>query len=116
MGRRRSWIKAESHRTRDKRIYETKTEIRERILLVKGAKCVRCGEIDLSLLQFHHIDPTTKLKNVTEFISSYHWNPTWENWNKLVREVNKCVVLCKKCHTEYHQGIWTMDIKGIVQR
>lgn len=45
------------------------------------------------LLEFDHIDPTTKLYNVCD-ISHY-------SWDVIQTEIDKCRVLCKPCHTEH---------------
>lgn len=55
--------------------------------------CVKCGESRLYLIQFHHIDPSTKLFNITEGGS--------KNRN-IKEEVKKCVCLCSNCHDEFH--------------
>lgn len=55
--------------------------------------CVKCGESRLYLIQFHHIDPATKLFNITEGGS--------KNRN-INEEVKKCVCLCSNCHDEFH--------------
>lgn len=109
----RSRKEAKRSRYADKPVYETTAEIRKRILLVKGAKCVRCGETEERLLEFHHVDHTTKVTTVADMISRYHWLPTWDNWDRLVREVHKCIILCRECHVKYHQGKWTYDPRGI---
>ena len=55
--------------------------------------CAKCGESRLYLIQFHHIDPLTKLFNITEGGSK----------NKNIKEeVKKCVCLCSNCHDEFH--------------
>ena len=55
--------------------------------------CFKCGESRLYLIQFHHIDPSTKLFNITEGGSK----------NKNINEeVKKCVCLCSNCHDEFH--------------
>lgn len=55
--------------------------------------CEKCGEQRLYLIQFHHIDPKTKLFNITEGGS--------KNRN-IEQEVKKCVCLCSNCHDEFH--------------
>lgn len=55
--------------------------------------CCKCGESRLYLIQFHHIDPTTKLFNITEGGS--------RNRN-IEEEAKKCVCLCSNCHDEFH--------------
>lgn len=55
--------------------------------------CVKCGESRPWVIQFHHIDPSTKLFNITEG-GSKHKN--------IQEEVKKCVCLCSNCHDEFH--------------
>lgn len=55
--------------------------------------CVKCGEDRPWVIQFHHIDPSTKVFNITEGGS--------KNKN-IVDEVKKCVCLCSNCHDEFH--------------
>ena len=55
-----------------------------------GKCCEWCGStVDLEL---HHIDPSTKLGH-----------NIW-SWSEKARknEIAKCIVLCKKCHHDYH--------------
>lgn len=55
--------------------------------------CAKCGESRLYVIQFHHIDPSTKSFNITEGGSK----------NKdIEQEVKKCVCLCSNCHDEFH--------------
>jgi hypothetical protein len=55
--------------------------------------CVKCGESRLYVIQFHHIDPKTKLFNITEGGSKYR---------NIEEESKKCVCLCSNCHDELH--------------
>ena len=60
--------------------------------------CVCCGESDISCLDFHHLDPTTKeLKGDVAF---------YKNWaiSHVEQEIAKCVVLCSNCHRKLHAG------------
>lgn len=56
--------------------------------------CQKCGDSRLYLIQFHHIDPKTKLFEVSK--SGSH---TIED---IEQEVKKCVCLCSNCHDEFH--------------
>lgn len=56
-----------------------------------GNKCVECGGIDQ--LHFDHIDPSTKVENISTAIMTKCWS-----WNKLAVELDKCQLLCKECH------------------
>jgi len=73
-------------------------ELKEKLVRYKGGKCVLCGYNKyLSALEFHHKDPLKK-----EFtISSYNSI----NFEKVRKEVDKCELLCNRCHTEIHEDI-----------
>lgn len=65
-----------------------------------GGKCIICGYSKCkAALDFHHIDPTQKDFSLGAARGSII------NWNKLVEEVKKCVILCANCHREIHEGV-----------
>lgn len=53
--------------------------------------CVHCGETDPIVLEFNHIDPSTK----KDLVSKLSHQGTME---ELVAEIEKCEVLCANCH------------------
>lgn len=58
-------------------------------------KCSRCGySTCLSALDFHHCDDTTKEKGIGSMRGS--------SYESILREMKKCVILCKNCHVEIH--------------
>ena len=57
-------------------------------------KCVKCGIEKKYLLEFHHRDPNEK-----EFTIA-HWRK--RSFACLLEEANKCDILCKNCHAEFH--------------
>lgn len=66
------------------------------MLFVQSLKkpCVKCGENRPWVIQFHHIDPSTKKFT----IGSGH---TYSK-DSLREEALKCVCLCSNCHDEFH--------------
>jgi len=60
--------------------------------------CVSCGENYIQCLDFHHLDPTKKDKNVSSLIGSY-------NIKSVISEASKCVVVCANCHRKIHSNI-----------
>lgn len=64
----------------------------------KGGKCERCGyQRCEGALQFHHIDPTKK-----EFgVGSINFGGFFD-MNELIKETDKCILLCANCHAEEH--------------
>ena len=64
----------------------------------KGGKCERCGyDKFYGALEFHHINPSEK---------DAEWNKIrlW-GWDKMKKELDKCVCLCANCHREIHSEL-----------
>jgi hypothetical protein len=69
-----------------------------------GGKCAICGyDRCFNALIFHHRDPKTK-----EFELSGD-ETKGMGWNKLKKEADKCILMCNRCHTEFHSGMITID-------
>ena len=62
-----------------------------------GGKCRDCDETRIDKLEFHHLDPSTKLYNLGSM-----WAHRIED--RIQEELKKCVLLCKKCHWESHRN------------
>ena len=60
-----------------------------------GNKCQKCGyDKNLGVLEFHHLDPSKK---------DYNWNRlTKKPWDEIVKELQKCIMVCRNCHAELH--------------
>lgn len=60
--------------------------------------CSACGFNELAeALVFHHLDKSTKLHNVSKM-------GLWPD-DLVVKEIEKCVILCENCHRELHAGL-----------
>lgn len=57
--------------------------------------CEKCGESRFYVIDFHHVDNTTKEFGISRIIRG-RGRKTIEN------EVKKCICLCRNCHTEFH--------------
>lgn len=78
-------------------VSNSKAKNKRKAVAYKGGKCVVCGycRSDKALV-FHHIDPSEKdfgISNVTK------------SFDNMKSELDKCVLLCNRCHTEVHEGI-----------
>ena len=71
---------------------------KDKVRLLKteyNGKCSRCGyDKCLDALEFHHVDPTVKEFHLGE-ARGY-------NIEKLRKELEKCILVCRNCHTEIH--------------
>lgn len=59
-----------------------------------NCSCKKCGESRNYLLDFHHIDPSTKSFQISQG-EAY-------GWKKLKEEIRNCMVLCSNCHRDFH--------------
>jgi hypothetical protein len=62
-----------------------------------GGKCNKCDEKRFHLLDFHHLNPKLKNKDLSYLLSSFGLsNPIIE------KEIEKCILLCSNCHRDFH--------------
>jgi len=62
-------------------------------------KCSRCPETFWACLEFHHLNPDKKDIALAQVIK--------RGWSKerIIREIEKCEILCSNCHRkEHHQA------------
>jgi len=77
------------------------------LITLKGGKCEKCGySKNSAALCFHHLDPTQKEKRLDSRNLS---NSTWET---ILKEVEKCQLLCHNCHMETHFPLNDLDISA----
>lgn len=80
-----------------KRINERARAQKEFMLAYKGSKCVICSYNNCKgALEFHHKDPSGK---------EFKLSNTYVSKENLIRELDKCVLLCSNCHRETHEGL-----------
>lgn len=78
------------------------------IVAIAGGKCELCGYCKSNrALDFHHIDPNSKLFGIANA------GATKSN-RTLLEEAKKCVLLCANCHREVEAG--ETDISAIIDR
>jgi predicted HNH restriction endonuclease len=69
------------------------------ILAKFSNKCSDCGITDMpnGFFDFHHLDPNEKDRNISQMLSS-------ASFDKVLNELDKCVMLCPNCHRLRHIG------------
>ena len=58
--------------------------------------CSRCPENHLACLTFHHLEPSNKHSDVTAMVQG------GSKIEKILAEIEKCIVLCANCHAKEH--------------
>ena len=82
--------------------YHTKrlANVKLKMIEYKGNECVDCGlHIDkthYSVFDFHHINPNEKDLNFKRI--------KFKSWDKIVYELDKCILLCANCHRLRHNS------------
>lgn len=68
----------------------------------KGGKCQVCGYKKYQgALDLHHIDPKQKEFNISKKGHS-------RSWERVKKEIDKCILVCANCHREVEAGIISM--------
>lgn len=81
------------------KVVRWRQRLKERLIEYKGGKCEKCGYDKKvpSAYAFHHRDPSQK-----EFAISSDGNT--RSFERCKTEVDKCDLLCVRCHAEFHNG------------
>jgi predicted HNH restriction endonuclease len=71
-------------------------ENKKKAISYKGGACSVCGYNKFyGALEFHHQNPNEK---------EYEWGKLrLLSWEKIAKELDKCILLCANCHREAHQ-------------
>jgi hypothetical protein len=77
---------------------QRRKELREFIISLK-LSCLICKEKEHCCLEFHHVDSDTK-----DFVLAEAANRMISK-EKILEEIEKCVVVCSNCHKKIHYGI-----------
>ncbi len=59
---------------------------------LRDKSCEVCGESDTVVLEFDHIDRTTKSFGVSQAVR------LGRRWNLVLEEIKKCRIVCANCH------------------
>ena len=79
-------------------VMESRRNKKDRLVKMFGGRCIKCGYNKYSgALDFHHGDSSKKDFSLSVKGLCY-------SWNTVVKEAEKCVLLCKNCHAEVGAG------------
>lgn len=75
----------------------TRTKIKDKINEYKSQGCSICGYRKcISAIQFHHINPEEKEFEISSSLC--------RSWDKIEKEIAKCILVCANCHIEIHNS------------
>jgi len=70
--------------------------LKEQAIAYLGGRCVICGyEKCPAAMEFHHDNPRQKDFTISKVMS----------WKRVQAELDKCTLLCCRCHKEVHAGL-----------
>ena len=73
-------------------------KFKQKMVDYKGGKCEICGYNKyIGALDFHHKNPKEK-----DFRLSNSFNRYRTKWEKVIKELDKCMLVCSNCHREIH--------------
>lgn len=90
---REKYLIRQTNRRRERKVFM------DEICVYYGCQNPECkweGNFKACQLDFHHFDPSSKTIEVAKMES---WS-----YEKIILEINKCIVLCRNCHAEVHHG------------
>ena len=71
----------------------------------KGGRCNNCckeaNEHNISIFDFHHLDESLKEYTPSDMVNM--------KWDRIVKELDKCEMLCSNCHRMHHHGTSVLD-------
>jgi predicted HNH restriction endonuclease len=77
-------------------VHKRRKKIREMAIKYKGGKCEICGYSKcIEALEFHHVNTTGKDFSISD--KGYT-----RSWEKVKKELDKCILVCANCHREIH--------------
>ncbi|HEY4160629.1 MAG TPA: hypothetical protein VGM08_01050 [Candidatus Saccharimonadales bacterium] len=80
-------------------VIKRRQTIKAKAVKLLGGACIVCGySKHPGVLDFHHIDPTTKSFGISSGGLS-------RSWASIEIELQKCVLVCANCHREIELGI-----------
>jgi DNA-binding CsgD family transcriptional regulator len=89
----------EKRRRNYERIKSRRQKIKEKAVEYKGGCCESCGyKKCLWALDFHHTKEGEKDFGIAKY-STF-------SWEKIKKELDKCIMLCANCHREVHYEIF----------
>ena len=86
-----------------KAVIEWRRRVKAKAVSYKGGSCQVCGyDVCHRSMEFHHLDPSKKDFGIS--------SGDTRAWDKVVVELDKCILVCSNCHGEIHDDL--IDLSG----
>jgi len=80
-------------------VQKRRDKLKQMAVEYKGGKCKLCGyDKTVQALEFHHINSAEKDFGIAK--KGYT-----RSWEKVKKELDKCIMVCANCHAEIHAGL-----------
>ena len=80
-------------------VNKRRRKLKKESVKYKGGKCEKCGyNKSVMALEFHHVNPEEKSFGISA-------TGITRSWEKLKKELDKCILVCSNCHAEIHAGV-----------
>lgn len=94
---------------RKEAIKERQIKLKRKAIELFGDKCYLCEEqFPDYCYDFHHIDESTKEMNPSYALYKY-------DFEKALKELEKCILVCSNCHRKIHFGEYTMNKQNKIE-
>ncbi len=86
------------------KVKKWRESVKTKLVMSLGGSCFICGYNKSNrALQLHHLDPSEKEFSIGKSMR----NPP--SLEKIADEAEKCILLCGNCHSEYHDGLISLE-------
>jgi len=69
------------------------------IEFMKTKQCTLCPETESCTLDWHHLNPDTKILEISKMVNKCYSIET------IMEEMSKCICICSNCHRKIHAGV-----------
>ena len=77
-------------------VSERRRKLKDMAIKYKGGKCEKCGYNKCNgALDFHHLNPLEKDFSISS-------TGTTKSFERITKELDKCILVCANCHREIH--------------
>ena len=85
-------------------VAKRRAKVKQMAVDYKGGKCAICGyQKCVKAFEFHHLEADQKDFAVGQYGHS-------RSWERVRREIDKCILLCANCHREVHGGFTKLPV------